>query len=166
MISSNMTVNDWCVEWSPSNIFQICTKHYKATCDHQCYSSLFSGWLLIIVYPDGVVVELWKCCEILSNWRDLMHMLSEVDVNSKQLQSMFGSSSSSLNSGIPWYSHFCQRYYCSRLERKQPPVAVRRFSCILPPSDIYTWQPGWQLQFARWSQTVLDAQIHTLYRFI
>lgn len=64
-----------------------------------------------------------------------------------------------------WYSPFCQRYYRNHLERKQPRLAIRRFSCILRRSDIYIWQPGWQLLFALWSQTVLNPQTHTLHRF-
>lgn len=60
---------------------------------------------------------------------------------------------------------FCQGYYRNHLERKQPRLAVRRFSCILRRSDIYIWQPGWQLHFALWSQTVLNPQAHTLHRF-
>lgn len=113
-------------------------------------------------------LSLWKWCEVLS-WRDLMHMLSKVDVTFKQHQSMFGYVWFKCKFNefrYSWYSPFCQRYYRNHLERKQPRLAVRRFSCILRRSDIYIWQPGWRLHFALWSQTVLNPQAHTLHRFI
>ena len=143
--------------WSPSNIFQL-RRHIHGQ---------LSGWSLIIVSPDAVALSLSLSVKVVRSTilkRPHAHAFqSGCHLQTTPIYVWFKCKFNEFRSS--WYSPFCQGYYCNHLERKQPRLAVRRFSCILRRSDIYIWQPGWQLHFALWSQTVLNPQAHTLHRF-
>ena len=121
--------------WSPSNIFQLRRHIHGRVIRLVTYHSLprCSGSLSLSLCESGA--------KYLS-WRDLMHMLSKVDVTFKQHQSMFGSSASSMNSGIPGIPLFVKDTTVIILNARQPRLAVRRFSCI-PPAIRHLHMATW-----------------------
>ena len=131
------------------------------------YIGQLSGWSLIIVYPDAVALSLSLSVKVVRSTilkRPHAHAFqSGCHLQTTPIYVWFKCKFNEFR--YSWYSPFCQGYYRNHLERKQPRLAVRRFSCILRRSDIYIWQPGWQLHFALWSQTVLNRKHTPLHRF-